>query len=210
MSIVAQRCSAPTQADMAILQRVLRYLASTPEVGLTFSPGPITLHCSVDASHNCYNDGKGHYGYAFSLGPLDGAFFACSKKIKLVTLSSTESEYVALCEAARDTIWLRRLLADMGFPQKEPTVVYQDNQSTIAFVAGHRNHKSTKHINPKFHFTGEAVDNGEIRLVHMPTEHMVADVLTKALHRSHHLRLSSVLLNHEIEVAVAGAYTLAA
>jgi len=190
---------------MALLQRILRYLASTPEVGLTFSPGPITLYCSVDASHNCYQDGKGHYGYSFSLGPHDGAFFACSKKLKLVTLSSTESEYVALCEATRDTIWLRRLLSDLGFPQAEPTVVYQDNKSTIDFVAGHRNHKSTKHINPKFHFTGEAVDNGEIRLVHMSTVDMVADVLTKALPRSHHLRLASALVNHQIVTAAQAA-----
>lgn len=195
MSIVAQRCAAPRRDDMRLLQRMLRYIATTRDSGLEFSKGEVRLTGSVDASHNCYDDGKGHFGYSFSLGPSDGAFFASSKKLKLVTLSSTESEYVALCEATRDAIWLRRLLAELGFPQLEPTIMYQDNESTIAFVAGHRNHKATKHINPKFHFTGEAVEQGEICLVHMASELMVADVLTKALPADGHRRLASSLLH---------------
>ena len=75
-------------------------------------------------------------GYSFSLGELDASFYARSQKLKLTTLSSTESEYVALCEATCDAIWLRRLLVDIGFPQAKPTVLYEDNMSTIKFVKG--------------------------------------------------------------------------
>ena len=110
--------------------------------------------------------------------------------MKLTTLSSTESEYVALCEATREAIWLRRLLKDIGFEQTSSTLMWQDNLSTIDMVNGHR-----KHINPKFHYTGEMVEAGEIKLRHLPTKEMIADVLTKALPFSMHDKLSSLLLN---------------
>jgi hypothetical protein len=162
LSILAQQCSHPTVGDRKRAVRIFRYLESTMDNGLRFDPGNIELQCYVDAAHHSYKDGKGHYGYSFALGDRDGCFFAKSKKMKLVTLSSTESEYVALCEAAREAIWLRRLLDDIGFKQKDPTVIWQDNKSTIDMVNGHRNFQSSKHINPKYHYTGEMVDIGEL------------------------------------------------
>ena len=131
----------------------------------------------------------------FALGRDDGAFFAVSKKIKLITLSSTESEYVALCEASREIIWLRNLLADLGFQQLAPTTVFQDNKSTIEMVHGHRNHRASKHISPKYHFTGECVEDGLIALEYMSTKTMLADVLTKPLARPLHTWMASRLLN---------------
>ena len=195
LSILAQQCSHPTVGDRKKAIRILRYLESTMDNGLRFGHGRIELQCYVDAAHHSYNDGKGHYGYSFALGDRDGCFFAKSKKMKLVTLSSTESEYVALCEAAREAVWLRRLLSDIGFGQKSPTVLWQDNKSTIDMVNGHRNFQSSKHINPKYHYTGEMVDRGELCLRYKPTGDMIADVLTKALPSTNHIKLSEWLLN---------------
>ena len=109
-SIVAQQCSAPTSYDWNNCQRILKFLACTLDLGLTFHKGPIELECFADASHLSYSDSKGHGGHCFRLGAKDGAFFATSKKLKLVTLSSTETEFVELCEASRNVIWLRKLL----------------------------------------------------------------------------------------------------
>ena len=195
VSCVAQRCASPTRGDLRKVIRIFRYLSATIDYGITFSPGPVDLHCYVDAAHNVYEDGKGHYGYSFSLGQGDGTFFAKSKKFKLVTLSSTESEYVALCEAARETVWLRRLLDDIGFPQRDPTILMQDNLSTIEMVHGHHNFQASKHVNPKYHYTGELVDGGEIMLRYIKTDNMIADVLTKALSSGNHHRLSSALMS---------------
>ena len=115
--------------------------------------------------------------------------------MKLCNFISTESEYVALCEAVRDVVWLRRLLLDIGFPQEGATIIYQDNKSTIDMVYGHRNHQASKHINPKYHFSGEAVDNNEIELKYIETANMIADVLTKPLGAESHGRLTVALLN---------------
>jgi len=165
MSIVSQKCSMPTVGDMRMVTRILKYIEGTMDYGLRYCPGKVELICHVDAAHNCYDDARGHYGYSFSLGRNDGSFFATSKKMKLITLSSTESEYVALCEATREAIWLRRLLSDIGFMQNQPTLMWQDNLSTIDMVNGHRSYKASKHINPKFHYTGEMVDSKEVNTV---------------------------------------------
>ena len=61
-------------------------------------------------------------------------------------------------------------------------------------MKGHRQHQATKHISPKFHMTGYQVEKGNIRIEHMPTEWMVADILTKALHRESFVRLRDILL----------------
>ena len=136
-------------------------------------------------------------GWHFSLGENNGSFFAQSKKTKLTVLSSTEAEYVTLCEATRDTVWLRRLLGEIGFPQEEATTIYQDNESTIKQVKGHRSFQATKHVNPKFHYTGEKWNQGIINIVHKDTKAMIADQLTKALHADDHVRLSNLLLGYD-------------
>ena len=195
-SRVAQQCARPTTYDLGLCMRILRYLACTMDFGLWFKKGKIELYCHADASHNCYEDAKGHGGHSFALGPADGSFYATSKKLKLVTLSSTETEYVQLCEAARDAIWLRRLLGDLGFPQVSPTVIWQDNLSTIDFVGGRMKWKATKHVNPKYQFTCEQVKLGHLIIKYKSTTDMIADVLTKALPSRLHCPLTVGLLNN--------------
>jgi len=194
VSILAQKCSDPTVIDVHRAKRVFLYLHQTRHVGITFHPGPIELICYADAAFNVYPNSRSHMGYCFSLNRKDGAFYAKSAKTKLTALSSTEAEYIALCEASRDTIWFRRLLNDIGFTQKEPTLIWQDNKSTIEMVAGHMRFQASKHINPKFHFTGELVERKAIRLEHISTKLMVADILTKALSGEDHGRLGNLIL----------------
>ena len=74
--------------------------------------------------------------------------------------------------------------------------MWQDNKSTIDMVTGHRSYQASKHINPKFHYTGEMVEKGEIVLKYLSTDKMIADVLTKALPSLSHIKLTNQLLNH--------------
>jgi hypothetical protein len=89
----------------------------------------------------------------------------------------------------------------MGFPQNKPTLIWQDNKSTIDFVRGHRQHQASKHINPKFHFACEQVRIGKMVVVHKATNLMVADILTKALSSLPFQALTSLILNM---VAISG------
>jgi hypothetical protein len=180
---------------MKRVDRIFKYLTKTYSYGLTFKKGPIELVCFVDAAYNCYDDAKSHYGYCFSFGVNDGCFYGKSKKAKVTALSSTEAEYVAICEAARDIIWIRRLLEEIGFKQENPTLVYEDNMSCIDMVNGRTNHKASKHINPKFHYIRDQVLLKQINVKHISTEEMRADVLTKPLSKAMHDHLIMGLLN---------------
>jgi hypothetical protein len=195
VSRAAQACSKPTQGDMKRVDRIFKYLTKTYEYGLKFKKGPIELICFVDAAYNCYDDGKSHYGYCFAFGSNDGFFYGKSRKTKLTALSSTEAEYIAICEATRDIVWLRRLLKEIGFTQTKPTTVYEDNMSCIDMVNGKSNHKASKHINPKFHFVRDQVLLKEINVVHIPTGEMIADMLTKPLSKIMHNSFANQILN---------------
>lgn len=120
-------------------------------------------------------------GYCFALGAENAVFYAKSKKQSLVTLSSTEAEYVALHHTVTEVVYLRRLLSSLGFKQQHPTVIYQDNQSTILWAKGQRNHARTKHLDVKFHYVMELIHDEEVELDYLNTQDMVADLLTKPL-----------------------------
>ena len=79
------------------------------------------------------------------------------KRQSIVTLSSTEAEYVALCCAAQETVWLHRLLSSIGFKQSTPTVLFENNQGSIALSKNPKSHHQTKHIDIKFRFVREAL-----------------------------------------------------
>lgn len=196
LSRVAQACSNPSEADLIRVKRIIRHIIATKHKGITFTcDDDFNLYCHVDASYNCYADGKGHYGYTFSIGKYNGSFYAKSSKIRVVALSSTESEYIALCHAATEIVYLRKLLSDIGFTQPNPTIVYEDNISCIKMAHNDLNHKTTKHINAKYHFTKSQIDNGNIKLKYKETYDMVADILTKPLIYKQHSYLSNLILN---------------
>jgi len=98
-----------------------------------------------------------------------------------VALSSTEAEYIALCLASQEAIWLRKLLENIGFKQSDATTLYEDNQGTIALAKNPKSHSRTKHIDIKYHYVREAVEEKNIKLVYCSTEGMIADILTKGL-----------------------------
>ena len=104
-----------------------------------------------------------------------------SKKQSIVALSSTEAEYVALCSAAQETVWLRNLLADVGFQQCAPTCVKEDNQGAMCLAKNPKNHNRTKHIDINFHYTRQLISSKVLGLKYVPTGKMVADTVTKGL-----------------------------
>jgi hypothetical protein len=111
-----------------------------------------------------------------------GAVSWCSKKQELVTLSTTEAEYVAATHAAKELIWFRRLIGEIFRPLEHPITLHSDNQSAIALAhsQGHF-HARTKHIDIQWHFIRYFIENGSIELIYCPTEDMTTDILTKPL-----------------------------
>jgi hypothetical protein len=106
-----------------------------------------------------------------------------SKMQKTTALSTAEAEYYSASTAGSDVLYLRRLLDQLGFTQKSPTPVYEDNTACIEWgnnIIGGR--ERAKHIDIRKHFAHEVIQNGEMRLVRVPTSSQLADILTKGLH----------------------------
>jgi hypothetical protein len=113
-----------------------------------------------------------------------GAISWSSKKQAVVALSSTESEYVGLSLAAKEAVWLRRFLGGIGISEiynGEPVTILADNQGSIKLAQNDSTRNRTKHIDIRYHFTKNAILEGEITLKYCSTTEMVADMMTKAL-----------------------------
>ena len=194
VSFLATRVREPTVQDKGKLDRVLKYLNGTADLGLTLEVGEaITVLGFVDASYGVHSDGKSHTGAAITLGL--GVVFAKSSKQKLVSKSSTEAELIGLSDSASQIIWTREFLIGQGY-HLDAATIYQDNMSTIAMVKkGHSSSDRSRHINIRYFFVKDRVDQGDVKIEYRPTGDMIADVLTKPLQGSLFVRMRDALLN---------------
>jgi hypothetical protein len=104
-----------------------------------------------------------------------------SKRQHTVATSSTEAEYMALYAASQEAVWLRRLLKDLQVISNKPTKIWQDNQGTIALAKNPMFHARTKHIDIKYHYTRNLIEDNTIVIDYKSTQEMQADALTKAV-----------------------------
>lgn len=88
---------------------------------------------------------------------------------------------MALAKGICEAKWLRALLFENGFDIKEPTIIYEDNQSCIKTAESSGEHKRMKHINVKYNFIREAIGNKEIKLKYLQSNEQIADIMTKGL-----------------------------
>lgn len=113
----------------------------------------------------------------------------------MTALSTTEAEYMAVSEVAKQAIWIRHFLYSLGrgFKTAGPTLIYEDNQGAIKLADNPVDHPKTKHIAVRFHAIRDHIDAGEIKLEYLPTNQMIADGLTKATNGTAQERLISDL-----------------
>ncbi|UYV61924.1 hypothetical protein LAZ67_1007079 [Cordylochernes scorpioides] len=184
VSALGQFSNDPRRQHWNAAKRVLRYLKGTLCLKITYEKTNETLYGCVDADWGGnLADRKSQTGLVFFLarGPIAWE----SKKQQTVALSSTESEYIALCEAGKEAVYLRTLLDEMGFGEllNEPTVLKTDNQGAQQLARNPVHHARTKHIDIKWHYIRSICSDGLIEVVHIPTQENVADILTKGLPR---------------------------
>jgi hypothetical protein len=181
VSLISRFMDTPKNSHWQAGKRLLRYIAGTMNHGILYSTSNnLQLVGYTDSDFaGSIDDRKSTSGYAFHLGT--GVVAWASKKQPIVTISSAEAEYVAGTSAACQAVWMRRILKDLMHNQEEPTTIYCDNKSTIALSKNHVFHKKTKHIDTRYHFIRELVNNGELILQHCRSNEQLADIFTKAL-----------------------------
>lgn len=188
ISQISQFSSNPSAIQKSVAKRVLRYLNGTRNFGITFDgKRELVLEGYSDADWGSGEDRKSISGYVFML--TGGAISWSSKKQATTALSTTEVEYIALIQAAKESIRIQGLLNELGYTVANSNLIYGDNRGSIALANNPEYHARTKHIDIQYHFIRECVQNGKISLTYCPTADMVADEMTRALAKERHLDL---------------------
>ncbi|CAL8169979.1 unnamed protein product [Prunus armeniaca] len=180
-SLLARYMHGPSNKHYGIAKRVLRYIKGTLDYGLHYMKGKKAVlvgFCDSDWGGSL-DDSKSTSGYAFSFG--SGVFSWASVKQNCVALSTAEAEYISAAEATTQAIWLKFVLEDFGELQAEATPLQCDNTSAISITKNPVFHQRTKHIDRRYHFIKDALQQGIVDLVYCPTKEQVADIFTKAL-----------------------------
>ncbi|GJV10217.1 retrovirus-related pol polyprotein from transposon TNT 1-94 [Tanacetum coccineum] len=172
----------PTKKHLHAVKRIFKYLRGTVNRGLWYpKDSSITLTAYADADHaGCQDTRRSTSGCMQLLG--DRLISWSSKRQKSTAISSTEAEYIALSGCCAQVLWMRSQLTDYGLGfNKIP--MYCDNKSAIALCCNNVQHSRSKHIDIRFHFIKEQVENGVVELYFVNTEYQLANIFTKALGR---------------------------
>jgi hypothetical protein len=178
------------------MKRIYRYLNGTADQKLTLggARGKLTLRGFADASFaNDPDTRRSCTGHVFFLGRSCVSW--TSKTQPTVATSPTEAEYIAANEAAREAMHLRSLLREFGEIQDEPTTIYEDSTGCISMSFNAVHHARTKHMDVRYQYVRERVQEGDLVLKHVRTDDQIADVLTKPLAGSKHKKFTDLMLN---------------
>src|SRR5271170_7120530 len=129
-STVAQFSKNPGWIHWEAVKRIFHYLLGTKKLELTYVGKEQGLVGYADADGSSQDHRRAISGYVFMID--GGAVSWSSKKQELVTLSTTEAEYVAQTHAAKEAVWLRRFFTELFGPMDDPTTLFSDSKSAIA------------------------------------------------------------------------------
>ena len=162
---VAKFSSKPSEAHLTAVKRILRYLKGSMDIALTYKKsegGQLTGYSDADYAGDL-DDRHSTSGNVFLMSC--GSISWLSKKQPVVTLSTTEAEYIALNTATQEAVWLRQLLLDFGVQQDQATTIMEDNQGAIFIAKNPVTHARSKHIDVRYHYIREALRDGTIDLL---------------------------------------------
>ncbi|GJX94302.1 retrovirus-related pol polyprotein from transposon TNT 1-94 [Tanacetum coccineum] len=171
----------PTEKHLREVKRIFRYLKNTINMGLWYPKDTgFELTAFSDSDHaGCLDSRKSTSGGIQFLGG-DKLVSWSSKKQDCTSMSSAEAEYVSLSACCAQVLWLRTQLTDYGF-HFDKIPMYCDSKAAIAISCNPVQHSRTKHIDVRYHFIKEQVENGIVELFFVRIEYQLADLFTKAL-----------------------------
>lgn len=184
VGVVSRFMSKPTEKHQQAVKHILRYVKGTVDHGLIYAnekSGKVLLGYTDSDLAGDVVDRKSTGGMCFYLNK--SLISWTSQKQRVVALSSCEAEYMAATTAACQSIWLRGLLEEITGKVIGPVVLHVDNRSAIELMKNPVLHGRSKHIDVRFHFIRECIEQGKLVIKHVVSQEQRADILTKALGR---------------------------
>jgi hypothetical protein len=179
VSVVSQFMHASRTAHLDAVYHILRYLKTSPGLGLFYFSGhQLGLSCFTDVDYaGSQTDKCSTTGLSTFYG--NHLIFWKSKKQAVVFRSSAEAEYRAMAQGTCEILWLRSILNELGFTEKDSSQLFCDNKSTSMLASDYVLHERSKHIEVDIHFIREKIQSSIIVPSFVPSSDQTADVFTK-------------------------------
>jgi hypothetical protein len=196
---LTQHMTAPTFADAKACDRVFRYLAGTPALGLLFGRNSqaTATNISAYADSDWGSDHADRRSISGWIAMVNGDPISwASKKQRVIAQSTCEAELYAEVAAINEMKWLDGFLQEIGqrSDKNQAPVIYGDNQSAQELSKNGIKSERTKHIDIKYHFVTDEVVNNRVQLKWIPTTEQLADILTKALGPNLHKQMREKIM----------------
>ena len=182
VGIVSCYQSNPRMGRWIEVKHILKYLRKTRDYMLVYLGGDLNPIGYTDSDFQLHKDNrKSTSGSIFTLG--GGAVVYRSIKQSSSAYSTREVKYIAAYEAAKESVWLKKLYTDLEVVQnmEKPLVLYYDSNGTVANSKEPRSHKRGKHIERKYHLIREIVHRGDVAVMKIGSGQNLADPFTKTL-----------------------------
>ncbi|CAL3972652.1 unnamed protein product [Diplocarpon coronariae] len=154
---------------------------STKSLGLIYKNSPnkyITGYCDANYAGDI-GSAKSTTGYSFYLA---NCLFSWKSKLQsIIAQSTTEAEYIAINSAAKEAVYIKQILLELGFYIQNKLPLYTDNNRALLLAKNPQFHERTKHIAVKYHYIRDLISKGEIDLIYINTLSQKADGFTKPL-----------------------------
>jgi hypothetical protein len=175
-------CDGATRSHWKALMRTIQYVLKTESIGLKIRPrkpnGSFVLEAVSDSDYAGDKDTRiSVYGYVIYFCGVPVSWK--SKSGKSVTLSSTEAEYFAISECAKELIFIKNVMESMGIKIQLPIEIKVDNVGAIYLANNYTTGQRTKHIDVRVHFFRQYIEEGILKIVFVRSEDNDADIMTK-------------------------------
>ncbi|KAL0433193.1 UNVERIFIED_CONTAM: Retrovirus-related Pol polyprotein from transposon TNT 1-94 [Sesamum latifolium] len=178
VGLVSRYMHDPGKEHWQAVKWIFRYIQNIVDVGLVFEQENsqcVIGYCDSDFAGDL-DKRRSTTGYVFTLAKAPVSWRSTLQST--VALSTTEAEYMAITEAVKEAIWLQGLLGELGIDQKHVTI-HCDSQSAIQLAKNQVYHARTKHIDVRYHFVREILEEGGVKIQKIRTTENPADMLTK-------------------------------
>ena len=182
VSVTSRYQSNPGQEHWTAVKAILKYLRRPKDLCLIYGGGDLRVDGYTDSDFQSdVDDRKSTSGYIFILN--GGAVSWKSSKQDTTADSTTEAEYIAASDAAKEAVWMKKFISELGsVPSIElPVPLYCDNNGAIAQAKEPRSHQKSKHIERRYHVIREIVGRKDVNIERVDSKENVADPLTKPM-----------------------------
>ncbi|KAL0378487.1 UNVERIFIED_CONTAM: Retrovirus-related Pol polyprotein from transposon TNT 1-94 [Sesamum radiatum] len=187
LSVTSRYQACAGEAHWNAVKSILKYLRRTKDLFLIYDGSELILEGYSDASFQSDDDdAKSQSGFVFKLN--GGVVAWKSSKQDTTADSTTEAEYIAASKAAKEALWMKNYIEELGVMPSiaESVVIFYDNNGAIAQEKKSKSHHCSKHILRRYHLLREMVGRGDCRMDRVSSAENTADPLTKPMSQVAH------------------------